>query len=79
MKESMIEDGLRVKYVSGRHGDSASNPLWGGEHGYVGGTLKKARYGVSVYWDNKRRNSYSASDLELLDFPEGNFESIWRD
>ena len=63
--------GNRVKYISRRHGDSLSNPLWGGRHGKVMGTVVNDNYGGSlpyrVLWDNGHSNGYGERDLEITD------------
>lgn len=35
----MFKEGDKVKYVSGRYGDSYSNPLWNGQLGQVVGEI----------------------------------------
>jgi len=60
--------GDRVKYTSDMHTKGYNNPLWGGEHGYIGGIITSAYPGrCMVNWDNGGENSYSDNDLELLD------------
>ena len=69
METKDIVTGLRVKYVSGVHGDYRSNPLWGGEFGHVVGTITGDPGMIEVFWDNDELNSYNATDLEPLDLP----------
>ena len=61
--------GDRVKYTSDAHSERESNPLWGGDHGYIGGTTTLgSSYGsCRVTWDNGGENYYEDTDLELLD------------
>jgi hypothetical protein len=59
--------GDKVKYVSGRFGDCAYNPLWGGSCGRVVGTVSnKHSLHIQVMWNNGKRNSYEKSDLQLI-------------
>jgi hypothetical protein len=60
--------GDKVKYVSGRHGDSEVNPLWGGEQGKIKGTivLFKDDGWIDVKWDNGIQNCYVERDLVLF-------------
>ena len=61
-----FKSGDRIKYISGRHGDTKSNPLWAGRQGYVLGTVDSAGGSyIGVSWDNGHHNSYSSCDLEL--------------
>lgn len=62
----------RVCYVSGRHTESKSNPLWGGKFGRVAGTTEKMRHNgyITVRWDNGYANCYYDDDLVPLDSSE---------
>ena len=68
--------GTRIKYVSNGYGDNLRNPLWGGFHGEVEGTITEndRRPDGHVYyvvWDNNHTNTYNHYDIEPL--PEGTF------
>ena len=76
-----FKKGDKVKYVSGSHGDSFNNPLWGGEHGHqVGIVIETHTYGlpIRVQWE-RGLNVYEFDDLQKVDGPEGNCENIWDD
>lgn len=60
--------GDRVKYISGRHGSSVTNPLIGTEF-ECAGTLDAAPCGV--LWDNGEHNSYSPGDLIHIQMIDG--------
>ena len=65
-----LKVGDRVKYTSGIYGDEKQNPLWDGKYGKVIGTLVsivQAECSLFVQWDNKTRNNYVPSDLELVE------------
>ena len=56
--------GDRVKYISGRHGRSLSNPMINTEYectGTVDASFGKKR--CTVLWDNGEHNSYDTGDL----------------
>ena len=58
----------KVKYVSGKYGDTESNPLWNGCYGKIEGTIIENSYGwFNVYWDNGLRNGYEECDLEHIE------------
>ena len=66
--------GDRVKLMTTRYGDLYFNPVWGGDNGFVGRTIKEIRetnisLPIEVDWDNEHYNSYLAEDLALL-FPK---------
>lgn len=62
--------GHRVRYVSNKHGDGVTNPLWGGIHGYISGIIvelhPETSLPISVLWDNGLTNTYSENDLDYL-------------
>jgi len=60
--------GDRVKYVGDRWDDCERNPLWGGKHGKIAGTIISDATGLDwkVGWDNGRYNSYDEEDLQLI-------------
>jgi len=63
-----FKQGDRVKYTSGQHYESSSNPLWNGKYGQIVGTVTSLdiRNGMfNVLWDNKHSNCYYSKDLEL--------------
>jgi len=64
----MFKVGDKVKYVSGRHGDARSNPLWNGQLGQVVGEITDIREEdyILVKWDVNITNSYSSRDLEKV-------------
>ena len=51
MKEFVIGD--KVKYVSGKYGDTESNPLWNGCYGKIEGTIIENSYGWLTVDDRK--------------------------
>ena len=63
-----FQKGNRIKYTSGRHGDSPTNPLWNGRYGQIYGNIKQVHkntnYKYSVVWDNNKVNRYEEEDLE---------------
>ena len=61
--------GDRVKYISFIFGDHSYNPLWGGRHGKVVGTISNIDYEYLVDWDNGHTNTYDDDDLELFADP----------
>lgn len=64
-----FECGDRVKYVSHKYPDSESNPLWGGVHGKIMGTVvAKANPNgwTRVRWCNGETNTYNRNELELI-------------
>lgn len=64
----MFKIGDKVKYVSGRHGDSRANPLWNGQLGQVIGEIDEIldEDYILVKWNTYRTNSYSSRDLEKI-------------
>ena len=59
-----FNEGDRVVYVSGRHGNASNNPLTPGKHACEGTTSRCQRgESIQVNWDNGEYNSYSTSDL----------------
>ena len=69
MEKEEAKIGERVKYTSGLWVDAENNPLWGGIHGEVKGTiteLKPDYMSVKVQWDNTGHNTYNYEDLELI-------------
>lgn len=64
----MFKEGDKVKYVSGRYGDSYSNPLWNGQLGQVVGEITEilSEDCIMVEWNNYKTNSYSNRDLEKI-------------
>lgn len=70
----IFKKGDQVVYVSGRHGNTPSNPLWDRMSAPVIGTITKvimsSGYCVNNYrvkWDNGTENGYYPGDLELHD------------
>jgi hypothetical protein len=59
-----------VCYISNRHGDYASNPLWGGSMGKISGHITRIRsvqgLPIDVLWDNGLSNTYTNNDLVHL-------------
>lgn len=77
MATTKLKTGDRVILVANRHGDTRSNPIWGGAHGEVPGTVKAnsgtrdiGSFPVSVLWDNEHQNSYDVEDLMFLEGTE---------
>jgi len=68
----MFRKGDRVRYISEEWGDSEDNPLWGGEHGHIVGTVgeyvstEEDDLTMGVKWDNGKFNTYTIADLELV-------------
>lgn len=69
-----FEIGDRVRYVSGRHGDSPANPLWDGRLGQIVGTVSEHFgeyiediFSLRVNWDNDNNNSYMPNDLKSFE------------
>jgi len=67
--------GDKVIYISNRHGDSLSNPLWNGVQDKIYGTVVSMNNAswLKVEWDYEGarediRNDYSASDLYLAEY-----------
>lgn len=72
--------GNKVKYISGVYHDGNSNPLWGGRHGKIEGTITDIEntewHGNGfngelmdshyVKWDSGSSNHYLRKDLELI-------------
>lgn len=60
MKYYKFNVGDEVKYISGYHGDTTTNPLWNGIHGQIVGTITDRT--VSVWalnaLDAKSHNTY---------------------
>ena len=79
MKEFVIGD--KVKYVSGKHGDSESNPLWNGEQYKIIGVVSIiAEKWISVDWSNNNMNCYRSDDLEHIKDPiEDSFDDLIKD
>lgn len=65
---ALFNVGDRVKYISGNHGDSAWNPLWGGAQGKMQGTVTEvdSPFPIRVDWKNGEYNTYNVNDLEKL-------------
>lgn len=61
----MFKTGDRMKLLPDKYYDERSNPSWGGEHGYIMGTVSSIQKTgwVGVNWDNGKSNSYYQSDL----------------
>lgn len=61
----MFKTGDRVKLLPDKYYDERSNPSWGGEHGYIMGTVSRVEKTgwIGVNWDNGQSNSYYQSDL----------------
>lgn len=62
--------GDRVRLITKRHRESASNPVWGGFYGQIEGTVSAVRgdstydaLPVTVKWDNSESNRYAHADL----------------
>ena len=73
MKNREFKVGDRVKYTSEKYKDAMNNPLWGGRHGKIKGTidhLPKAGLPIYVIWDNGAHNTYKKMDLELINKQE---------
>jgi len=58
--------GDRVKLVCMAYIDSGDNPLWGGKHGNVIGTITSIDYRIKVAWDNGSANNYANDELKLV-------------
>jgi len=56
--------GNRVYYISGRFGNTHSNPLKGGNYECEGTVTSTGYLDISVKWDNGDYNTYGAADLE---------------
>ena len=70
-KGMFLVPGDMVKYVSGRHGDTLSNPQWCGEWGKVKGKIMEidefeTDCPIRVDWDNGHSNVYDNTDLRLI-------------
>lgn len=59
MQEEVYAVGDKVKYISGRYGDSPANPIWGGVCGEIGGVITSIDGGgeCCVTWENGHSNS----------------------
>lgn len=75
----IFKEGDRVKYTSGYHGDSKTNPKWGGRYGEIAGTVTDDRENTQmrfrVKWDcdhgyGSLTNVYYEDDLEKLPIVE---------
>jgi len=77
-KHLKFKVGSRVKYISKTWGDTNNNPLWGGKHGKVVGTIMEINpsfynnragedFDYYVKWDSGGRAYYAESDLSLSD------------
>lgn len=62
--------GDKVKLISYYYGEADSNPVWGGKHGYMEGTVTSVGSGkmptVWVKWDNDRKNTYMYKHLKII-------------
>lgn len=71
--------GDRVKLPLGRWGDNNCNPAWGGQFGYVAGTVRNIDMRMNHYdlnldvvWDNGYSNYYDYFDLEKIESATNN-------
>ena len=56
--------GDRVILTTRKYKESPSNPKWGGELGYIEGTVVQLiGDSIRVNWDNGATNGYTSSDL----------------
>lgn len=61
--------GDRVRYTSGAHDESTSNPLWGSVYaceGYYVSYIEGSPCPIRVKWDNGRENFYRREDLTVV-------------
>ena len=62
----------RVSLTTQRYADSQCDPIWGGKHGYVVGTIlerivetgREDEYMVT--WDNSDKNTYNDIDMSMI-------------
>jgi hypothetical protein len=69
MKHTAVKVGQRVIYARyDGHTNSERNPLWGGKHGNVIGTVTKiddtSSWPIKITWDNGTENAYKATHLD---------------
>ncbi len=62
--------GDRVVLITGRHGQSYKNPVWGSRYQCVGTVASSQSKFTSLFplrvdWDNGRTNAYDHPDLSL--------------
>lgn len=72
-QKSRFKVGDRVKLITYAHGESSSNPVWGGRFGKIEGKVTAAgNYGedqifnLEVDWPNGLGNSYRERDLDFV-------------
>lgn len=57
--KSDVNIGDRVIYIKNVYGDTSYNPLYGGHHGFIIGTVTMVWTDyIEVAWDNETFNSY---------------------
>jgi len=84
MKATILKEGDRVRLVTSRWNDTPLNPVWGGNHGKVLGTVEKtpvkagATEWFDVRWDSGPVNSYRLEDIALneIDLHQANSEDV---
>ena len=63
-----LQVGDRVKYISKEFSDCEEDPLWGGKHGNIKGTVQSiAGKVINVKWDNKKIQSYGKQHLKITE------------
>lgn len=77
--------GFLVAYTGGRYGDSAENPLWGGDSGRQIGKiislkpLRDQRIIIYVEWKNELKNDYMLDQLSYVHtgkLPDGRIVAV---
>lgn len=68
-RDKVFKNNDRVILPKGIYTDSADNPAWGGKYGKIMGTICYCETDyIRVKWDNKRINTYSDDELDLVSF-----------
>jgi hypothetical protein len=64
--------GEKIKLISYYYGEAPGNPVWGGRHGEIEGTVTNVGAGemptIWVNWDNGKKNTYMYKHLKLVDY-----------